>query len=311
MTSTSGPGLSLMAEAAGYFYYGEIPGVIWDVQRVGPSTGMPTRTAQGDILFAHTLSHGDTKHILLLPGTMEECFEFAQISLDLAERFQTLVIVLSDLDLGMNFSMTEEFKFPKKDYDRGKILSAEDLNKTKEFARYKDQDGDGIPYRTIPGTKHDLAAYFTRGSGHTEAAQYTESSSAYIKVLNRLLKKYETAKQYVPKPILVEKVGNHSGVIAFGSTHLPMQEALDMLAAKGKSLDYLRLRALPFTEEVTTYISNHSKIYIVEQNRDGQMLNLLCMYYPEFATKFISIRNYDGMPITAENIVNPILGVQL
>lgn len=311
MTATSGPGLSLMAEAAGYFYYGEIPGVIWDVQRVGPSTGMPTRTAQGDVLFAHTLSHGDTKHILLFPGSTEECFEFAQASLDLAERFQTLVIVLSDLDLGMNFSIADEFKFPKKSFDRGKVLSAEDLNKVKDYQRYKDVDGDGIPYRTLPGTKHDLAAYFTRGSGHAENAQYTESSPAYLKVLDRLSKKFETAKQYVPKPIIEERAKSVAGIIAFGSTSLPMSEVLDGLTAKGKPMDYLRLRALPFTEEVTAFVKKHTHIYVVEQNRDAQMLSLLRMNYPEFATKFISIRHYDGMPITAENIVNPILGAQL
>jgi 2-oxoglutarate ferredoxin oxidoreductase subunit alpha len=311
MTSTSGPGLSLMAEAAGYFYYAEVPGVIWDVQRVGPSTGMPTRTAQGDLLFAHSLSHGDTKHILLLPGTMEECFEFAQTSFDLAERFQTLVIVLSDLDLGMNFSMGDEFKFPKQGFDRGKVLSAEDLNKVKEFDRYKDVDGDGIPYRTLPGTKHDLGVYFTRGSGHNENAQYTESSPAYKKVLDRLVKKYETAKLYVPKPIIDERAKSVAGVIAYGSTNFPMSEALDTLVANGKPLAYLRLRALPFTDEVTEFIKKHQQIYVIDQNRDGQMLNLLCMHYPEQAGKFVSIRHYDGMPITAKNIVNPILGAEL
>lgn len=310
MTATSGPGMSLMGEAAGYFYYGEIPGVLWNVQRVGPSTGMPTRTAQGDLLSAHYLSHGDTKHIVLLPGSMEECFEFAQMSLDLAERFQTLVIVLSDLDLGMNVSIAEEFKLPTKAFDRGKVLSADDLNKIKEFGRYKDVDGDGIPYRTLPGTKHDAAGYFTRGSGHNENAAYTESSPAYLKVIDRLTKKYETAKKFVPKPILTERTNASAGIIAFGSTQLPMNEALDHLASKGKPMDCLRVRALPFSDEVANFLKKHSQIFVVEQNRDAQMLSLLRTNYPEYANKMFSIRHYDGMPITAENITNPILGAQ-
>jgi 2-oxoglutarate ferredoxin oxidoreductase subunit alpha len=311
MTATSGPGMSLMGEAAGYFYYGEIPGVLWNVQRVGPSTGMPTRTAQGDLLSAYSLSHGDTKHILLLPGSMEECFEFAQISMDLAERFQTLVIVLSDLDLGMNSSLAEEFKLPAKPFDRGKILSAEDLERAKTFARYQDIDGDGIPYRTIPGTKHDLAAYFTRGSGHSETAAYTESSPAYQKVLDRLTAKYETAKKFVPKPILTEKTNAVAGILVFGSTQFPMKEALDHLAANAKPMDCLRVRALPFTDDIEAFLIKYPKIYVVEQNRDGQMQSLLRMYYPECAAKLISIRHYDGMPITAENITKPILGALL
>ncbi len=313
MTSTSGPGLSLMAEAAGMFYYGEIPGVIWDVQRVGPSTGMPTRTAQGDILFAHTLSHGDTKHIVLLPANMEECFEFAQTSLDLAERFQTLVISLSDLDLGMNFWISNEFSYPTKPFDRGKILTATELDKIKDYGRYKDVDGDGIPYRTLPGTHHDAAAYFTRGSGHDEKALYTENSEAYSVVLNRLNKKFETAKNYVPKPkIQLAKSSNGQvtsklGIIAFGSTDLPMQEALHELDIKNLNFNYLRLRAIPFTEEVDQFVKNNEKIFVVEQNRDSQMMSLLKINYPEFAARFVSITHFDGLPITAKNIYSPIV----
>lgn len=307
MTATSGPGLSLMGEAAGLFYYGEIPGVLWDVQRVGPSTGMPTRTAQGDLLAAHYLSHGDTKHVVLLPGSVEECFEFGQTSLDLAETLQTLVVVLSDLDLGMNFWMAEEFKYPTKPFQRGKVLTAEDLNKVQDYARYKDVDGDGIPYRTVPGTPHPKASYFLRGSGHNEKALYTENPIAYKTVVDRLNKKFETAKTLVPKPEVIENSKASMGVIAFGSTALPMKEALDTMESKGLPLNYLRLKALPFTKEVDEFIAKQSVIFVVEQNRDAQLASILKANYPQAASKFRSVLHYDGLPMTAKNIYSPIL----
>lgn len=307
MTATSGPGLSLMGEAAGLYYYGEIPGVLWDVQRVGPSTGMPTRTAQGDILSAYQLSHGDTKHVVLIPGSVEECFEFGQTSLDLAETLQTLVIVLSDLDLGMNFWMADELKYPTRPFQRGKVLSAEDLNKFQDYARYKDVDGDGIPYRTVPGTPHPKASYFLRGSGHNEKALYTESPQGYKTVVDRLNKKYETAKTLVPKPELVENSKACMGIIAFGSTALPMKEALQTMEAKGLPLNYLRLKALPFTKEVDEFIGGQSKIFVVEQNRDAQMAAILRNHYPEHAHKIRSVLHYDGLPMTAQQIYSPIL----
>ncbi len=307
LTATSGPGLSLMAEAAGIFYYGELPGVIWDVQRVGPSTGMPTRTAQGDILAAYHLSHGDTKHIVLIPGNVEECFEFGQASLDLAETLQTLVIVLSDLDLGMNFWMADEFKYPTRPFQRGKVLTAEALNKVQDYARYKDVDGDGIPYRTVPGTKHNKASYFLRGSGHNEKAHYTENPNAYKVVVDRLSKKHETAKTLVPKPELIENEKANMGVLAFGSSSLPMKEALAIMESKGLPLNYLRLKALPFTKEVDDFVAKQAVVFVVEQNRDGQMASLLKMHYPQAATKFRSVLHYDGLPMTAKNIYAPIL----
>lgn len=307
MTATSGPGLSLMGEAAGLFYYGELPGVIWDVQRVGPSTGMPTRTAQGDILAAYHLSHGDTKHIVLIPGSVEECFEFGQTSLDLAETLQTMVIVLSDLDLGMNFWMAEDFKYPTRPFQRGKVLSADDLNKVQDYGRYKDVDGDGIPYRTVPGTAHSKASYFLRGSGHNEKAQYTENPQAYKVVVDRLNKKHETAKTLVPKPELIENPKANMGVLAFGSTSLPMKEALVTIESKGLPLNYLRLKALPFTKEVDEFVAKQTVIFVVEQNRDAQMASLLKIHYPQAATKFRSVLNYDGLPMTAQQIFSPIL----
>lgn len=314
MTTTSGPGVSLMAEASGFFYYAEIPGVIWDVQRVGPSTGMPTRTAQGDVTAAYFLSHGDTKHVVLLPGTVEECFSFAQTSLDLAERLQTLVIVLSDLDLGMNFWIADEFQYPEKPYDRGKVLDAEALskvlNESGKFNRYEDVDGDGIPYRTRPGTPHEKAAFFTRGSGHNEAAQYTENNQQYQKVLDRLARKHETARTLVPQPIVERTADARVGIIAYGSSHLPMREARDVLKANGVATSYLRLRALPLTADVEAFIAAHDRVYVVEQNRDGQMLNLLRAEFFNHAGKLRSVRHYDGQPLHAPAIAEPILAAE-
>lgn len=308
-TATSGPGVSLMAEAAGYAYYTEIPSVIWNVQRVGPSTGMPTRTAQGDITSALYLSHGDTKHPLLLPANLQECFEFGQTCFDLAERLQTLVFVMSDLDLGMNLWTDDEFKFPSKAMDRGKVLSAEDLSKMTQFHRYADVDGDAIPHRTLPGTKHDLAAYFNRGSGHNSKAGYTEKSDEYQEIMDRLTKKWETAKKFVPAPWIDSK-NNKIGIIAYGTTDAPMAEARHMLKQEGIETDYLRLKALPFTDSVEQFIKDHDRVFIVEQNRDGQMWSVLRSEYAELFNKMKSVRHYDGTPITADHIFGPILKME-
>ncbi len=306
MTATSGPGLSLMSEAAGLFYYAEIPGVIWDIQRVGPSTGLPTRTMQADITLAHFMSHGDTKHVLLFPATAEECFEFGQSAFDLAERLQTLVIVMSDLDIGMNYWITNEFQYPNKGFDRGKVLDADELNAMSIYQRYGDPDGDAISHRTLPGTHSDKAAFLTRGSGHNENAQYTESSPQYLKVLERIARKYETARLHVPKPVVDMTSKTKVGIIAFGSSDAPMQETRDLLKKQGLETNYLRLRAMPFTKEVEEFIEKHERIYIVEQNRDGQVLDLLRAEFFEHSLKFRSVRHYDGLPIHARTIIAQI-----
>src|SRR5438270_5436621 len=247
MTATSGPGISLMAEFVGLGYYAEIPGVIFDVQRVGPSTGLPTRTAQGDILFCATLSHGDTKHVLLLPGSVNECFTMAMEAFDLAEQFQTPVFVMSDLDLGMNNWMSEPFKYPEAPINRGKVLSKEELERLGSFARYKDVDGDGVGYRTLPGTEHPAAAYFTRGSGHNEKAQYSERPDDYQNNLDRLNRKFESARSSAPKPVKEIDLSAQVGIIAFGSSHWAIVESLDQMRKEcGLAVDYLRLRAYPF-----------------------------------------------------------------
>ncbi|HEY9786207.1 MAG TPA: 2-oxoacid:acceptor oxidoreductase subunit alpha [Candidatus Obscuribacterales bacterium] len=307
MTSTSGPGISLMAEFTGYGYFTEIPVVIFDIQRVGPSTGMPTRTSQADVTSAFYLSHGDTKHIVLFPGSVEECYEMAVQSFDLAERFQTPVFVLSDLDLGMNNWMADPFKYPTTPMDRGKVLSAEMLEKLGKFERYRDVDGDGIPYRTLPGTKHDLAAYFTRGSGHNEKAGYTERPDDYVNLMNRLSRKFETAKKYVPKPIVDVKKEAKVGIIGFGSSHFAIEESRDQLQVKNLSTSYLRLRALPFTEELGRFVETHERVYVVEQNRDGQMRDLIRCELPEHSMKIRSVRHYNGLPIDAQFITDAIM----
>lgn len=308
MTSTSGPGISLMAEFAGLAYYAEVPVVIFDIQRIGPSTGLPTRTSQGDVAFAFTLSHGDTRHIVLLPGTVEECYEFARDAFDYADRFQTPVFVLSDLDLGMNLWMTPEFKYPEKPFDRGKILSKQDLEKLAgEWGRYKDVDGDGVTYRTLPGTDHPAAGYFTRGSGHDEFARYTESAEAYARNMDRLTHKLETARGELPAPALDESSNSAVGLIAFGSTHAAVVEAREALAAAGTPVDYLRLRALPVSDEVAAFVSRHERVYVVEQNRDGQVYDIVRLALPpELVGRVHSIRHYNGQPIPAAAITEPL-----
>jgi 2-oxoglutarate ferredoxin oxidoreductase subunit alpha len=309
MTSTSGPGISLMAEFAGLGYYAEVPVVIFDIQRIGPSTGLPTRTSQADIGFAYTLSHGDTKHLVLLPGTVEECYEFARDAFDYADRFQTPVFVLSDLDLGMNLWMTPEFKYPDRPFDRGKVLSKADLDRLGgEWARYRDVDGDGVPYRTLPGTDHPAAGYFTRGSGHDEHARYTESAHAYEANMDRLLHKFETARVALPAPMIDESTHSPVGLIAFGSTHAAVVEARQALTAANRSVDYLRVRALPLSAQVVEFVSRHERVYVVEQNRDGQIYDLIRLELPpQLVDRLHSIRHYDGQPIPADSIIEPLL----
>jgi len=308
MTSTSGPGISLMAEFAGLAYYAEVPVVIFDIQRIGPSTGLPTRTSQADVAFAFTLSHGDTRHIVILPGTVEECYEFARDAFDYADRFQTPIFVLSDLDLGMNLWMTPEFKYPEKPFDRGKILSKQDLERLAgEWGRYKDVDGDGVTYRTLPGTDHPAAGFFTRGSGHDEFARYTESAEAYARNMDRLTHKLETARRELPAPVVDESTGSAVGLIAFGSTHAAVVEAREALAAARTPVDYLRLRALPLSDEVTAFVSRHERVYVVEQNRDGQVYDIVRLSLPsELVGRVHSIRHYNGQPIPAAAITEPL-----
>jgi 2-oxoglutarate/2-oxoacid ferredoxin oxidoreductase subunit alpha len=306
-TSTSGPGLSLMAEFAGLGYYAELPAVIFDVQRVGPSTGLPTRTMQGDLAFASTLSHGDTRHIVLLPGTTEENFELAMQAFDLADRFQTPVFVLTDLDLGMNLWMADPLPYPERAFDRGKVLDAEELEKVEHWGRYRDVDGDGIPYRTLPGTPSVEAGYFTRGSGHDEDARYSERPDVFQRVLDRLTLKYGTARLHVPAPV-VEGEGSATGILAFGSSHFAVVEARDQLRDAGVDTDYMRLRALPLSPEVTEFVERHQRVYVVEQNRDGQLLLLLRQELPGRLTdRLVSIRHYNGVPIDAHAISDPVL----
>jgi 2-oxoglutarate/2-oxoacid ferredoxin oxidoreductase subunit alpha len=309
MTSTSGPGISLMAEFVGLAYFAEVPAVIWDIQRIGPSTGLPTRTSQGDIVSAFLLSHGDTKHILLLPATVEECFRFAQEAFNLAERFQTVVFCMSDLDLGMNNWMADPFEYPHDiPIDRGKVLSAEDLDKLRKFSRYLDVDGDGIPYRTIPGTNHPAAPYFARGSGHNEDAEYTERPEDYVKLMDRLARKFESARRYVPPPVTENGGSSRVGIIAYGSTHHAIGESRDQLRLEHAiETNYLRLRALPFGPEVEAFIAENDRVYVVEQNRDGQMRSLLALDYPDLTAKLRSIRHYNGIPIDARFVTNAIL----
>jgi 2-oxoglutarate ferredoxin oxidoreductase subunit alpha len=309
MTSTSGPGISLMAEFAGLAYYAEVPVVIFDIQRIGPSTGLPTRTSQGDVGFAYTISHGDTKHLVLLPGSVEECYEFGRDAFDYADRFQTPVFVLSDLDLGMNLWMTPAFKYPEKPFDRGKVLSKEDLERLGgEWGRYLDVDGDGVTYRTLPGTDHPAAGFFTRGSGHDEHARYTERADAYSRNMDRLNKKFETARKALPAPVIDETAESPVGLIAFGSTHAAVVEAREALAEAGRPVDYLRIRALPLSPEVAEFVRRHQRVYVVEQNRDGQMFDLIRLALPpDLVGRLHSIRHYDGQPIPADAVTEPIL----
>jgi 2-oxoglutarate ferredoxin oxidoreductase subunit alpha len=304
MTATSGPGLSLMAEFCGLGYFAEIPGVIFDVQRTGPATGMPTRTQQSDLLSVAFLSHGDTKHVMLLPGSVKECFELGYAAFDLAERLQTPVFVLTDLDLGMNNWMSDAFDYPETPQDRGKVLTAEDLERLGGFARYRDVDGDGIGWRTLPGTRHPKASYFTRGSGHNDAAIYTEKPDEYQEGMERLGRKFEGARTLVPAPAVVKDGTSKTGFIAYGTTDFAMRESMDQIKKEyGLDVDYLRIRAYPFAQEIHDFIARHEIVYVVEQNRDAQMASLLKLDLPaDEIVKLHSILHYNGLPIDARTI---------
>jgi 2-oxoglutarate ferredoxin oxidoreductase subunit alpha len=307
MTSTSGPGISLMSEFAGLAYYAEVPGVIFDIQRVGPSTGLPTRTAQGDIATAAMLSHGDTKQILLIPSSVDECYTMAMDAFDLAERFQQLVFVMSDLDLGMNMWMAHPFKYPEKGLDRGKVLDVESIKRLgSEWGRYKDVDGDGIPYRTIPGS--GMPSYFTRGSGHNERGQYSERPDDYQRNVDRLARKHETAKKHVPEPI-VEDAEAEVGIIAYGSSHWAVVESRAQLEEEaGLKTAYMRIRAYPFSAEVDAFLARYPRVYLVEQNRDAQLRMLLRNDLPPAATNHVrSVLHYNGLPIDARSLTDDIL----
>jgi len=312
MTATAGPGISLMAEFAGLAYYTEVPGVIWDIQRVGPSTGLPTRTSQGDILSTAFLSHGDTKNILLIPNSVSECFEMATDAFNLAEQFQTIVFVMSDLDLGMNNWMSDPFKYPETPINRGKVLSKEDLERLGTFSRYKDVDGDGIGWRTLPGTDHPAAAYFARGSGHNEKSQYSERPDDFERNMERINRKFETARSFVPRPEVVSAGKSKIGIIAYGTSHWALVESRDQLKKEYNfEADYLRLRAYPFTREVHEFVEQHERVYIVEQNRDAQMLSLLKLdLRPELVTRLRSISHIHGLPLDARSITDEIMTME-
>jgi 2-oxoglutarate ferredoxin oxidoreductase subunit alpha len=309
MTATAGPGISLMAEFAGLAYYAEVPAVIWDIQRVGPSTGLPTRTSQGDLLAVAFLSHGDTKHIMLFPASVTECFSMAMDAFDLAEHFQTPVFVMSDLDLGMNNWMADPFTYPEKPIDRGKVLSNADLERLGGFARYKDVDGDGIPYRTLPGNGNPLAAYFTRGSGHNEKAQYTERPDDFERGMERLNKKFQTARSFVPRPEVITDGTSKIGILAYGTTHWAITESRDQLSHEyNVATDYIRVRAYPFTREVHDFIASHDRVYVVEQNRDGQMASLLKLdIKAELTPRLRSICHIHGLPIDARSVTDELM----
>jgi 2-oxoglutarate ferredoxin oxidoreductase subunit alpha len=304
-TATSGPGVSLMQEAVGFAYYAEVPVVIWDVQRVGPSTGMPTRTAQGDLFSALFASHGDTMHPVLLPGNPKECFEFAGHALDLADQLQTPVFVLSDLDIGMNLWSVPRWDLPEQPLNRGEVVTAADIAERGNYARYLDENGDGVAPRALPGTPHPKAAYLTRGSGHDAWGRYTEKGPDYQAVVDRIAKKWVTARSLVPEAI--EQNGQHAvGIIYYGSSGPAVEEARDMLLAQGIHPHLLRIRALPFTASLESFLRRLERIYVLDLNRDGQMYRLLRMEFPQYHEKLISLRHYDGTPIPAEAVFEPV-----
>ena len=309
MTATSGPGLSLMAELTGLGYQAEVPAVIWDVQRAGPSTGLPTRTQQGDLLAAAFLSHGDTGHPVLLPGSVEECFDFGHQALDLAERLQTPVFVLSDLDLGMNQWMARPFQYPDRPMDRGKVLSAEELTRRGGFARYRDVDGDGVGWRTLPGTAHPRAAYFTRGSGHDESAAYSERPEDYRRNLERLARKIDGARALLPAPVEERTPGARVGLIAYGSSDAAVRESRAELAAAHRlPTSYLRVRGWPFAPSVARFVAAHDRTYLVEQNRDGQLASLLRLDLDgALVSRLHPVAWSDGLPLDASSVTEAVL----
>lgn len=308
-TATSGPGVSLMNEFLGLAYFAEIPVVLTDVQRSGPSTGMPTRTQQSDILLAAYASHGDTKHVLIFPSNPKECFELQALSFDLADRLQTPILVMIDLDLGMNEHMSPPLEWDdNRKYDWGKVYDAEDLERIGVFGRYLDSDGDGITYRTIPGTHPTKGSFFTRGTSRDEYARYTEDGSVYVRNMERLVKKWNTAKEVVPQPELYQEGNQHKdGVIFFGTTTYSALEALDLLKEDGIEMDAMRLLSFPFSQKVEDFVHAHERVFVIEQNRDAQMRTLLINELEVNPAKLIRVLNYDGMPITAVNIRQQIL----
>jgi len=303
-TSTAGPGISLMNEFIGLAYYGEVPAVIFNVQRAGPSTGMPTRTQQGDLMLCAYASHGDTRHICLYPADPREAFEHAAAAFDLAERFQTPVFVLSDLDIGMNDWMVPKLTWDDRYRpDRGKVLSAADLDEAKSFARYLDVDGDGIPYRTLPGT-HPRGAYFTRGSGHNRYGAYTEDAEEYTDVIDRIDRKIQRAARAVPAPLVRPAApGTRLGLLTIGGCHAACTEALDLLARDGIALDYMRVRGFPFGDDVAAFLDSHDITFVVEQNRDGQLRNLLTLETGIAPERLESVRYYGGFPMSAHHVI--------
>jgi 2-oxoglutarate ferredoxin oxidoreductase subunit alpha len=306
-TPTSGPGISLMNEFIGLAYYAEVPAVIFDIQRVGPSTGMPTRTQQGDLMLAAYASHGDTRHVLLFPADPEECFYMAVQSFDLAERLQTPVFVMSDLDIGMNDWMCPALKWDDSyQPDRGKVLTKAEIERLDKFHRYLDKDDDAIPYRTLPGV-HPKGAYFTRGSGHTQYGGYTEDAAEYQVVLDRLKRKFDRAKTLVPKAVFTGKNSHDVGIVSLGSCDGAMREALDILKRRGAQLDYMRVRSFPFGQEVEEFLASHSLLFVVEQNRDAQLKSLLTLETKVDKAKLRSILHYSGLPISSSVIVDGVL----
>jgi len=308
MTATSGPGISLMGEFAGLAYYAETPAVIFDVQRVGPSTGLPTRTAQGDLIQAAFLSHGDTKHLLLIPSSVEECYEMAQEAFDLAEQFQGPVFVMMDLDLGMNNWMSAPFNYPSRGVNRGKLLTKDKLAELgTNWGRYADVDGDGIPYRTVPGD--GMPSYFTRGSGHNAKGQYSERPDDYVNNMDRLARKFETARKFVPKPVVDQNPKAKIGLIAYGTSQFATEESRDQLLEETKvETSYFRVRAYPFNEELSKFVDAHERIYVIEQNRDAQLLQLMKLELaPDQQKKLRSVLHYSGLPIDARSISDDVL----
>ncbi|MFN0168912.1 MAG: 2-oxoacid:acceptor oxidoreductase subunit alpha, partial [Bryobacteraceae bacterium] len=309
MTATSGPGISLMSEFIGLAYYADVPVVVVDVQRAGPSTGLPTRTAQGDTLKNAVVSHGDTRHPILFPSSPEDCFTFASVAFDLAERFQTPVFINTDLDLGMNNWMADPFPYPEEPIRRGKVLTAEQLEERGGFARYKDVDGDGVGYRTLPGTRHSAAAYFTRGSGHNEKALYSEREDDYVNNLDRLARKLDAMRTYVPKPVASLRPGAVIGMVCCGTSRYAAEESCDQLDKEfGLAVSGLRLQAYPFTSDLIDFIERHERVYVLDQNRDGQLLGLMRLdLEPRLLEKLRSVRHYTGLPMDARSVTEQIV----
>jgi 2-oxoglutarate ferredoxin oxidoreductase subunit alpha len=309
MTATAGPGISLMSEFIGLGYYAEVPVVVFDVERVGPSTGLPTRTQQGDLLTTATLSHGDTKHPMFFPCSPEECFAMSIEAFDFAEQFQTPVFVMTDLDLGMNNWMANPFTYPDQPIRRGKVLTAGDLEKLGGFARYKDVDGDGVGYRTLPGTNHPNASYFTRGSGHNDKAQYTEREDDYINNMDRLAHKFEVMRKHVPEPVVRLAPGAKIGFVACGTSDYAVRESCDQLKSEYDiEASYLRLRSYPFTDELSEFIRRHDRVYVVDQNRDGQLLGLMRLEFDvDLIARLRSLRYYGGLPLDARTVTDEVI----